>query len=919
MSIQVRCPSCSAAFAVKDELAGKKIRCVKCKEIMTVVAASSGGPSAAPTGSVQVPPKTNVSPPNAAASSPKPAAPPKPAPPPMPVAPQEQGLKQSKPAPKENIVEVLPENAAAPVVRKARRVAEPVSGEDIVTAEPVTPPAPASRAVVRARTVSGPRDVQQDAIRHTAATLSAPPEDFTVLRKKVLASFQAEAIEPVPVTGTYRLSIALVSLFMIVLPFVYLMIIGLVGWGVWYHTVNHTGIISAASGVGTGRNAGRAVVFAFMIYVTPIVAGATLVIFMFKPLFSRPAQDSGRRSLKRSDEPLLFEFVDRICDTVKAPRPSRIDIDCNINASASFGKGLLSFVGNDLVLTLGMPLVAGLTMRQFGGVLAHEFGHFAQGAGMRLSYVIRSISYWFTRVVYERDSWDEKLEELSHSLDIRIGWIVYLVRLGVWLTRRILWCLMMLGHLISGYLMRQMEFDADRYEARFAGSKTFATTARQLSVLGVAYRGAMSDIGTFYSEGRLGDNLPKLILLNVDQLPEKVHAKIDEMIMNAKTGLFDTHPSDPERMASAARENTEGVFTLRLPAAHLFQKFDFLSRAVTWDFYKEVIGDQLKKSDIHPVDELMERLKIQQAAWKALRRFFQGHLSWYRPFQSPAAARNPVKRPDEVIRHLKYSRESMLIQAQKYAEAWKTFDECDTVLIEIGLAEILIKAGLRVRKSDFSIPLTNRDEIRAAREATEIRQGRVAPKLAPFEDAAADRLYSGLQLARLPEYQATLQEQGATLAELDMLIDLFDQMNERIGQLLVIRDCQLALGKLLTMLSDNSENPKLIEQIKQRMSELHDHITNLRESFWAVPYPFDHAKADMTVGEYFLKELPDKENPVALYEAAASIGQSMPPLQGRVFGRLCQIAEMVETQIGLVPLEDPPEEEPDLEENEDDE
>lgn len=914
MAIQISCPACSAAFAVKDELAGKKIRCIKCKEIITVAAPGATAVNPAP-----------PSRPAAASAPPKqePAAPkPGPLPPKNVVAPLASKPNLVPPTiPNSNaeVVEVFPENSTAPVVRKARRITEPVSGAEIVTAEPVSAATPASKPVVRARTVAGPRDVQQDAIRHTAATLSAPPEDFTVLRKKVLASFQAEAIEPVPVTGTYRLSIALVSLFMIILPFVYLAIVGLVGWSVWYHTVNHTGIISAASGMGSGRNAGRAVIFAVMIYVTPIIAGVTLVIFMFKPLFSKPASDSGRRTLKRADEPLLFEFVDRICDTVKAPRPSRIDIDCNINASASFGRGLLSFAGNDLVLTLGMPLVAGLTMRQFGGVLAHEFGHFAQGAGMRLSYVIRSISIWFTRVVYERDAWDEKLEELSHSLDMRIGWVVYLVRFGVFLTRRILWCLMMLGHLISGYLMRQMEFDADRYEARFAGSKTFATTARQLSVLNVAYQGAMSDIGTFYSEGRLGDNLPKLILLNVDQLPEKVHSKIDEMIMSSKTGLFDTHPSDPERMASAARENTEGVFTLRLPAAHLFQKFDFLSRAVTWDYYKEILGDQLKKSDIHPVDELMERLNVQQAAWKALRRFFQGHLSWYRPFQSPTAARNPVKHPEEVIRQLKYSRESMLIQAQKYGDAWKTFDECDTLLIEIGLAEILLKAGLRVRKSDFSIPLTNRDEIRAAREATEIKQGKVAPKLAPFEDAAADRLYSGLQLARLPEYEAVLKEQGASIAELDMLIDLFDQLNERIGQLLVIRDAQLALAKLYAMLEDNQQNPKLIEQIQQRMSELNDHITNLRESFWAVPYPFDHAKADMTVGEYFLKELPDKDNPGALYEAAMSIGQSMPPLQGRVFGRLCQIAEMVETQIGLVPLEDPPEEEVDLEGDEDDE
>jgi hypothetical protein len=146
--------------------------------------------------------------------------------------------------------------------------------------------------------------------------------------------------------------------------------------------------MSAASGVGTGRNNGRAMVMAFMVYVAPIAIGITMVIFMFKPFFSKPGTDSGRRSLKKADEPLLFEFIERICKAVGAPQPRRIDVDCNVNASASFGSGLLSFFSSDLVLTIGMPLVAGLTMRQFGGVMAHEFGHFAQGVGMRLTYMI---------------------------------------------------------------------------------------------------------------------------------------------------------------------------------------------------------------------------------------------------------------------------------------------------------------------------------------------------------------------------------------------------------------------------------------------------------------------------------------------------------------------------------------------------
>jgi len=47
------------------------------------------------------------------------------------------------------------------------------------------------------------------------------------------------------------------------------------------------------------------------------------------------------------------------------------------------------------------------------------------------------------------------------------------------------------GHAVSCFLLRQMEFDADRYEARgVSGSETFAQTCRLLPQLSVASDGA---------------------------------------------------------------------------------------------------------------------------------------------------------------------------------------------------------------------------------------------------------------------------------------------------------------------------------------------------------------------------------------------------------------------------------------------
>src|SRR5262249_47260105 len=132
----------------------------------------------------------------------------------------------------------------------------------------------------------------------------------------------------------------------------------------------------------------------------------------------------------------------------------RIDVDCEVNASASPEHGILSLLRRRLVLTVGLPLAASLDVNQFAGVLAHEFGHFSQSAGMGLTYLVRSINAWFARVVYERDQWDAKLETWSHQKQLTLLVFCNLARAGVWLTRRVLWALMTCGHAVSCTMLR---------------------------------------------------------------------------------------------------------------------------------------------------------------------------------------------------------------------------------------------------------------------------------------------------------------------------------------------------------------------------------------------------------------------------------------------------------------------------------
>jgi Zn-dependent protease with chaperone function len=389
---------------------------------------------------------------------------------------------------------------------------------------------------------------------------------------------------------------------MIVLPLIYVAFILSIGAGVVYHLTHHAGMLQVVRG--------RGAILALIIYLSPLVIGTIAVIFMFKPLFARRANVRRSRSLTPQGEPILFAFVERLASAVGAPNPKRIEVDSDVNASASFRRGWISMLlGGDLTLTIGVPLVAGLTARQFAGVLAHEFGHFRQGAGMRVSYVVRSISFWFTRVVYERDEWDVWLEHVADDMDFRIAWVFLVARGFVWLGRRVLWVLMVVGHAVAGVLLRQMEYDADRQQARLAGSDCFEGTMHRIHELSVANEKSLFDIVSFLKKGALGDNLPKLIMFNATTMPAGVKSKVRKSVADTTSSLFDTHPCAKDRILSAQQEQAAGVFQLAGPASDLFVHFEPLCKNITWDFYRDVTNVHIKPDQLLSIDELIPQIE----------------------------------------------------------------------------------------------------------------------------------------------------------------------------------------------------------------------------------------------------------------------------------------------------------------------
>ena len=418
--------------------------------------------------------------------------------------------------------------------------------------------------------------------------LSLPPEELEPASELTAPELLALFTGPVPRTPLsffYRVGLVIVAVMTLLMPLIYLALIGLAGWGVFLWATKATVLFSSSGG------RGRIMLLKIALYIAPLFAGIILVFFMVKPLFARRPKAAQPLALNPGAEPLLFAFIAKICETVGAPFPKRIDLDCNLNASASFRRGLFSLFGHDLVLTIGLPLVAGLNITEFGGVLAHEFGHFTQGFGMRLTFIIRSVNGWFARLVYERDAWDEMLEEWAETEDSRVAIVVATARFAVWCSRLVLKVIMYVGHGIGCFMLRQMEFDADSYEIKLAGSPAFESASRRMHVLSAVLDKTYKKVRVGWNQSReLPDNFPAYLLRTDTELRPDQRTQLEDTMGLEKSGLFDTHPSNGDRIRAARLADQPGVFQCDRPATELFSNFDVPARQVTLLHYEDDMG-----------------------------------------------------------------------------------------------------------------------------------------------------------------------------------------------------------------------------------------------------------------------------------------------------------------------------------------
>jgi hypothetical protein len=284
---------------------------------------------------------------------------------------------------------------------------------------------------------------------------------------------------------------------------------------------------------------------------------------------------------------LLFAFVHELAAHSHMPEPTTIAVDWNVNCCCVFAGGASAIFRPELQLVIGLPVVAGLRLDQFAGVLAHELHHAAQITASKSSRFLWSIHAWFSRVALEQDAFDERILAWLETANGRKRFLLHCIQGLVVPGRTVVRLIMLAETAVSSVFLREMEREADGCQTRVAGTEGFLSTLREINFLSVAVQRAIVELSRMWRQGYLIDNYPRLVVSLRGAYSNVFVQHLEAGMEEGRTGMFSIHPCDRDRMALARTQATAGSLITGVPATTLFADFDGLCRQVTIEYYDQ--------------------------------------------------------------------------------------------------------------------------------------------------------------------------------------------------------------------------------------------------------------------------------------------------------------------------------------------
>jgi hypothetical protein len=363
---------------------------------------------------------------------------------------------------------------------------------------------------------------------------------------------------------------------------------------------------------------------------------------------------------------------------------------------------------------------------------------------------------------------------------------------------------MHIGHIISCFAMRQMEYNADACEAGFSGSQQFAETCREMTMLNLGHAHAVQIAQTAWQENRLPRSLPQLAHQRTLGLSQEEQQTVWTKVLETKTSLAATHPSDASRIEAAKALRLDGIFSSDLPATVLFADYDSLCEECSVRFYRNVAGLDMDEAVIVDNAELSQKADTLRRESESLAQFFFDRINLSRlwvPISPDFDA--PVPTMDAY----QEGRTRLSGLSESLAASFEAFDLEELKYCHAARAWALLSAGYTIQPKDFGIAQNN--VFSAENAMNDAKQAMTAhrEKIKAFEELALQVLQMGclISCAGDRERQRECEQLTEVAAQLDALTPHVETMRlALVRHQILVENSHIAVPGLLSTAEKNA-------------------------------------------------------------------------------------------------------------------
>lgn len=361
----------------------------------------------------------------------------------------------------------------------------------------------------------------------------------------------------------------------------------------------------------------------------------------------------------QKNQPELFALIDEIVSETKAPKPWKVFLSPEVNASVSYNSLFWSMIFPvKKNLTIGMGLINSTTIGELKSVLAHEFGHFSQRS-MKIGGYVNQVEKIIFDTVYNNLDFENSIKSGSGHWAFQLTGII-----SVGFISTFQYILKFSSDFIfknNASLRREMEFHADAVATYVTNPKEQASSLLRLDVSNAAFNSAF----TFYADSEqkyLPENLFENQTYLMELFSERNHCtyendlpkvELEESTRYNKTKIeiedqWSFHPETHLRIEAIWKNKTKNIPKNNALAKNVIRGFDEVCKVLTNKYLAlysiENVGDIVENNE--QFSQLYNEKYPYQSISSAFNGYYEGHHPVLENVDELIYAVNSVESPD---------------------------------------------------------------------------------------------------------------------------------------------------------------------------------------------------------------------------------------------------------------------------------